>query len=76
MIFDDDKSLFFLVHDPNEGSTKLGRALWKVAGLAYQWEMSFNPDPFKQDVEVHFSSKINPVHTPSVYFNNLAVASC
>ena len=27
-------------------------------------------------MEVHFSRKINPVDTPRVYFNNLAVASC
>ena len=38
--------------------------------------MSFNPDPFKEAVEVHFSRKINPVDTKPVYFNNLAVASC
>ena len=38
--------------------------------------MSFNPDSFKQAEEVHFSSKINSVYTPHVYFNNLAVASC
>ena len=27
-------------------------------------------------MEVHFSRKINPVDTPTVYFNNLTVASC
>ena len=27
-------------------------------------------------MEVHFSCKINPVDTPPIYFNNLAVASC
>ena len=27
-------------------------------------------------MKVHFSRKINPVDTPPVYFNNLAVASC
>ena len=35
--------------------------------------MSFNPDPYKQAVEVHFSRKINPVDTLSIHFNNLAV---
>ena len=38
--------------------------------------MSFNPDSSKQAVKVHFSRKINPVDTPPVYFNNLAMASC
>ena len=75
-IFADDTSLFSLVRDPNESLAKLGRDLGKVVGWAYQWKMSFNPDPSKQAVEVHFSRKINPVDTPLVYFNNLAVASC
>ena len=38
--------------------------------------MSFNPDPSKQAVVVHFFRKTNPVDTPPIYFNNLAVASC
>ena len=75
-IFADDTSLFSLVRDPNESSAKLGRDLGRVARWAHQWKMSFNPDPSKQAVEVHFSRKINPVDTPPVYFNNLAVASC
>ena len=75
-IFADDTSLFSLVRDPNESSAKLGRDLGRVAGWAYQWKMSFNPDPSKQAVEVHFSRKINPVDTPPVYFNNVEVASC
>ena len=65
-----------MVRDPNESSAKLGRDLGRVARWAHQWNISFNPDPSKQAVEVHFSRKINPVDTPPVYFNNLAVASC
>ena len=38
--------------------------------------MSFNPDPSKQAVEVHFSCNINPVDTSPIYFNNLAIDSC
>ena len=75
-IFADDASLFSLVRDPNENSAKLGRDLARVARWAHQWNMSFNPDPSKQAVEVHFSRKINRVDTPPVYFNNLAVDSC
>ena len=44
--------------------------------MAYQWKMSFNPDPSEQAVEVYFSRKINHVDTPRVYFDNLAVTSC
>ena len=75
-IFADDTSLFSLVRDPNESLAKLGRDLGKVVGWAYQWKMSFNPDPSKQAVEVHLFCKINPVDTPPVYCNDLAVASC
>ena len=75
-IFAVNTSLVSLVRDPNESSAKLGRGLGRVAGWGHQWKMSFNPDPSKQAVEVHFSRKINPVDTPPVYFNNLAAASC
>ena len=75
-IFADDTFHFTLVCDPSESSAKLCRDLGRVAGWAYQWKMPFNLDPSKQAAEVHFSCKINPVNTPPVYFNNLAVASC
>ena len=75
-IFPDDTSPFSLVRDPNESSAKLGRDLGRVTRRAHQWKMSFNLDPSKPAVEVHFCRKINPVDTPPVYFNNLAVASC
>ena len=35
--------------------------------------MSFNPDRYKQLVEVPFSQKINPMEIAPNYFNNLAV---
>ena len=75
-IFADDTFLFSLVGDQNESTAKLDRDLERVAGWAYQWWISFNPDPSKQAVEVHFSRKINPVDTQPVYFNNLTVGSC
>ena len=75
-IFADVTSRFSLLRDPNESSAKLGTDFGGVAWWAHQWKMSFNPDPSKQAVEVHFSCKINPVDTPPVYFNNLVVASC
>ena len=54
----------------------LFRDLGRVARWAHQWKMSFNPDPSKKAVEVHFFRKINHLDTPPVYFNNLTVASC
>ena len=74
-IFADDTSLFSLVRDPNESSAKPGKDLGRVARWVHQWKMSFNVDLSKQAVEVHFSRKINPVDTPPVYLNNLALAS-
>ena len=76
-VFNDDISLFSLVHDPNENSAKLGRDLLggQIAGWAYQWKMSSNLEPSEQVVKVHFSGKINPMDTSPVCFNNLAVAS-
>ena len=64
--FTDAYSYFSLVRDPNESSENLGRNLGRFAGWAYQWKMSFNPDPSKQAREVHFSRKINPVDTPPI----------
>ena len=75
-IFADDTSLFSFVCSPNENSAKLCRDLGRVTGWTYQWKMPFNPDTSKQAVEFHFSRNINPVDTPPVYFNNLAVVSC
>ena len=75
-VFAGDFSLFSLVCDPNESSVKVGRDSGRVSQRAFQWKMSFSPDPSKQAVDVYFSRKVNPVDTPPVYFNNLAAASC
>ena len=75
-ILADDFSLSSLVRDSNEILTKLDWDLGRVAGWAYQWKASFNPDPSKQTLEIHFSPNINYPDTPFVYINNLAVRSC
>ena len=40
---------------------------------AFQWKMSFNPDPNKQAQEVIFSRKLNKPNHPSLNFNNTVV---
>ena len=75
-ILADKSSLFPLVRDPKESSIKIRRDLGIVAWWVHHWKMSFNPDPSKQAVEVHFSCKINPVDISPIYFNNLAIDSC
>ena len=38
--------------------------------MAFQWKMSFNPDPNKQAQEVLFLAKIQKSSQPSLIFNN------
>ena len=72
-LFADDTSIFSIVHDPNISGIILNRDLDKIHQWAYQWKMSFNPDPSKQAHEMIFSKKINkPVH-PDLSFNQLPV---
>ena len=58
-IFADDTSLFQIVLDQIQSASKLNRDLQRISDWAYQWKMSFNPDPSKQAVEIHFSKKKN-----------------
>ena len=56
-LFADDTLLFSLVHDVNTSAKELNDDLKKVNDWAFQWKMSFNPDPSKQHPEVIFSRK-------------------
>ena len=47
--------------------------LSKISIWAFQWKMSFNPDPSKQAQEVIFSYEIQKTCHPSIYFNNKSV---
>ena len=69
-LFADDTSLFSLVHDVNASARELNNELKKINKWAFQWKMSFNPDPRKQDHEVIFSRKIKKLPHPSLVFNN------
>ena len=72
-IFADDTSLFVVVDDPATAHEILSHDLGLVQDWAYQWRMSFNPDPSKPPIEVIFSTKINPpVHQP-LLFNGIMV---
>ena len=54
-LFADDTSLFNVAHDINTAPNELNNDLKKVSNWAFQWKMSFNPDPSKQAQEVIFS---------------------
>ena len=57
-LFADDTSLFSVVDDANTSAKELNNDLKNVNDWAYQWKISFNPDPRKQAQEVIFHSQI------------------
>ena len=62
-LFADDTSLFLVVRDMTSSANILNNDLSKINNWAYQWKISFNPDPSKQAQEVIFSRKIKkPSH--------------
>ena len=69
-LFADDASLFSVVHDVNTSAKELNDNLKKVNNWAFQWKMSFNPDPRKQAQEVILSRQIKRSTHPPLVFNN------
>ena len=47
-LFADDVSLFSIVDDPVQSGSQLNNDLKKIQKWAFDWKMSFNPDPNKQ----------------------------
>ena len=62
--------LFSVVHDKNISANELNNDLRKISNWAYQWKISFNPDPLKQAQEVIFSHKITKTNHPTLFFND------
>ena len=54
-------------------ASHLNSDLSKITSWAFQWKMSFNPDPSKQAQEVIFSRKIQKTCHPSIYFNHKSI---
>ena len=71
--FADDTSLFSIVKDPEFSYDMLQHDLDSISEWAYQWKMSFNPDPTKQAEEILFSHKYFRVDHPPLHFNNIEV---
>ena len=65
-LFADDTSLFSIVNNASVSAFRLNNDLVKIRDWAFNWKMSFNPDPTKQAKEVIFSKKIIPGSHPSV----------
>ena len=72
-LFADDTSLFSVVSDPNVSARSLNNDLEIIRQWAFQWKMSFNPDPSKQAHEVIFSRKRKKPFYPDLYFNQSKV---
>ena len=53
-LFADDTSLFTVVEDSNTAANDMNHDLELISQWAYDWKMSFNPDPQKQAVELVF----------------------
>ena len=71
--FADDTSIFSVVRDPVVSAHELNHDLGLISQWAFQWKMSFNPDPTKQAEEILFSQKRKSPDHPPIYFNNFEV---
>ena len=69
-LFVDDTSLFSAILYNNTSALELNRDLAKINRCAFQWKMSFNPDPKKQAQEVIFSRKSKAVSHAPLELNN------
>ena len=73
-LFADDTSLFSTVFNVDQSYQELSSDLRLIQKWAYQWKMSFNPDPSKQATEVIFSRKKKPANHAPLSFNSSQVA--
>ena len=69
-LFDDDTSLFPVIHDSQTSANILSKDLEMTHNWAFQWKTNFNPDLNKQAREVIFSRKTKNLHHPPLVFNN------
>ena len=71
--FADDTSLFSIVYDRTRSAEELNHDLDRINKWAYQWKMSFNPDPTKPAEEILFSQKLKTCDHPPIYYNGTEV---
>ena len=69
-LFEDGTSLFSVVNSASVSASSPNNNLVKMRDWAFNWKISFNPDPTKQVEEVVFSRKIIPCTHPSLFLNN------
>ena len=72
-LFADDTLLFPVIQNKQLSAQNLNEDLNKIKLWAFQWKMSFNPDPSKQAEEAISSRKLQKSVYPSLHFNNIPV---
>ena len=72
-LFADNTSLFPVVKNADASNINLNNDLKKIGEWAFQWKMSFNPDPNKQAQELIFSRKVQTTNHPPLFFNENVV---
>ena len=72
-LFDDDTSLFTVVHASNSAASDINHGLELIRQWPHDWRVWFNPDPQKQAVELIFSRKKIKADHPDISFNNAPV---
>ena len=72
-LFADDDSLLIIVKNPDISALNLNHDLHLISQWAYQWKMSFIPDPTKQAIQVVFAGKSKQIDHPKIYFNDIEV---
>ena len=65
---------FKVVHNVNTLAIELNGDLKKVNDWAFQWKMSFNPNPSKRAHDVIFKGKSKRSTHPPLVFNNKNVS--
>ena len=65
--------LFSVVPNITTSSCDLNDDFNRVREWAFQWKMSFNPEPSKQAQEVTFTRKLQKKGYPPLYFNDSSV---
>ena len=73
-LFADDTFLFHVVNDTDISANVLKHDLNAIKNWAFQWKISFNPDPTKQAEQVIVSSRSIKAEHPPISFNNSAAA--
>ena len=66
-----NNTLFSVIHDSSTTRNELNDDLVKINNWAYQWKMSFNPDPNKQAQEVISVRKTRKInHSPLTFIKS------